>query len=950
MAQKLVSAAIVPARRVGVMAILGWGSKNKPPTETSAPKLSNKVEKSPRAASGNENSRSDTANAVGAGAQLSYARFRMSGFDGMKEAVFIPHHKCSDPKVMPKVFSALKMRTPNLLIVNHSSAFHPLRVLDDHEINHPELQGLCGDEMSVSQKADTIREVLGVKLKAVVHAMLAAAEQTQSATYSADTMSGTFELLASMCLASGASVKSICAIDMNDQAYANKWTKRIFAALWQGRVQLDEASVNAFGEPLEIDGAWMGKIRMDEVFEANAGNVRGLPKPEYYSLPDPGKERHPWTFWPWPDGDLFLIAYRGIGGNLDTESVHGLQVDPFPDITVIAPPGKVFVGGKTALMKEKFLGAVHLATPSAIINHTGGLASLCSEMVLALSAVIQDDVRTLKKLAKHECKSQARQGLPLADRLDMISASSLLAFAKSSSYVDDSSWPGGQFTVADVMQILDLARARPQVFTQTIRVIDPLANTAEECLEIFSSCMSSTYTGVLELGASGAQLEVVLEAWKIYQAIQQKASDLQFKLAALTYVAALAAWTATLLAVLVSELENCGPHPGEGQSLCLLAREGTVRGIKAAMVVAPILAGLFQTMLSQFQYRDKWAATTTAAAEIVKHIYLFRGAVACYSAGEAAMQEGEGEKDTDEEQLSSAAKARLVRMKFIKTVTSIYSATSANLRDDFLQSQARGSQKLEPQNLPVYVLQKLYNADCPASKQQKQADSSDCSLCQCLTRQTAKPQPARHLTVQVGDPDCEEDLEVQFLDNATENSAMVPVDPDDPWEGMDDCLAPLTAETYFASRVAKLLEKLDSDLPSLSWEQSCGSFGLLLCSFAASVLGAFHRSIWIPVILGFAALLNVIMNFRASGVRLTATNKALAALRSLEMQYRGMSSMDRRTPDFKRLLIEKTEQHALEVIRTWAGSSPLSFDVQESDAVKEDDASQASKQKGKKTH
>ena len=97
---------------------------------------------------------------------------------------------------------------------------------------------------------------------------------------------------------------------------------------------------------------------------------------------------------------------------------------------------------------------------------------------------------------------------------------------KEKASVDDScsSWAeGGRLTVADVTLILDVAKTRPQVFTQTIKVMDPLRQTAEQCLESFSTCLSSTYTGVMELGASQAQLDVVLEAWRVHRTLERKA-------------------------------------------------------------------------------------------------------------------------------------------------------------------------------------------------------------------------------------------------------------------------------------------------------------------------------------------------------------------------------------------------------------------------------------------
>jgi len=95
----------------------------------------------------------------------------------------------------------------------------------------------------------------------------------------------------------------------------------------------------------------------------------------------------------------------------------------------------------------------------------------------------------------------------------------------------------------------------------------------------------------------------------------------------------------------------------------------------------------------------------------------------------------------------------------------------------------------------------------------------------------------------------------------------------------------------------------------------------MFCSFFASILGAFHGSKWIPVALGFAAMLSAFVHIHRANTRLSATNAALAGLRSLEVQYRSSSTMDRRTPAFKQALILRTEQLAMGVTMAWVGAA-----------------------------
>ena len=353
--------------------------------------------------------------------------------------------------------------------------------------------------------------------------------------------------------------------------------------------------------------------------------------------------------------------------------------------------------------------------------------------------------------------------MPRSERIGLVSAQMLLAYARSKASVNeqDPDWgPGSQLTVADVTLILDLAKARPEVFTQTIKVVDPVLQTPEECLECFSSCMSSTYTGVFELGASAAQLEVVLEAWKICQLLETKSDELRWKLAALTYAAATLSWLAILLAVLVMELERC-QDDSRSSSLCgVIHASWNLSVLKAVMVILPILAGLFQTMLSQFQFREKWASTKIAAAEIVKQIFLFRGMVGCYSTESRNTKQGAAGEDSDDQEtegLSAAALARMVRMKFVNSVTTVNSAVVASLKDDYLRGTA-ASNNIKPENLQEIVLSLLYQ------EQRSRSFWQQC-VCICNCKQTSKSMKAK--------PHEDEEATYTLMDNASDGASTV---------------------------------------------------------------------------------------------------------------------------------------------------------------------------------
>jgi len=167
--------------------------------------------------------------------------------------------------------------------------------------------------------------------------------------------------------------------------------------------------------------------------------------------------------------------------------------------------------------------------------------------------------------------------------------------------------------------------------------------------------------------------------------------------------------------------------------------------------------------------------------------------------------------------------------------------------------------------------------------------------------------------------------------------------------GMDDCISQLTAEMYYKCRVQKLLPMFQRDTPSLVFQQDASDITLFLCGFAASLLGAFHASSWIPVVLGFSAMLTMIMTYCGTREQVHATNRALAGITTIDVQWQALSNVDRRTPRFKAAIIGKTEALAFSVVQALAGSVAFAAgsDDERTENFKEEDP-KASKTKADK--
>eukprot|EP00747_Dinoflagellata_sp_TGD_P077720 gnl/TRDRNA2_/TRDRNA2_159719_c0_seq1.p1 gnl/TRDRNA2_/TRDRNA2_159719_c0~~gnl/TRDRNA2_/TRDRNA2_159719_c0_seq1.p1 ORF type:complete len:559 (+),score=82.19 gnl/TRDRNA2_/TRDRNA2_159719_c0_seq1:133-1677(+) len=375
--------------------------------------------------------------------------------------------------------------------------------------------------------------------------------------------------------------------------------------------------------------------------------------------------------------------------------------------------------------------------------------------------------------------------------------------------------------------------------------------------------------------------------------------------------------------------------------------------LQVAIVVVPVLSGVIVTIASRFQFKEKWAQVKTASAELVRQIYLFRAAVGPYSPTNILGQDTEEEnEEAPGEELSPAAKAKLCRMRFVKRVNDVFQKTmNVSLSDDFLQQgPLTKSGRLSPETLREYVLQALYEESASNTGLLR----SWCKVlyrccCCCTSRRQEKPKRERSIAAaqglldeetadgsrEVGNHD-DRNSEVETLVSMTDVADTW--DPDDPLDGMDDCISSLTAETYYQSRMLRLMTRFQRDSPGLAAQQDGADIAVFICGFMASLLGAFHTSSWIPVILGFSGMLTTIMTYKGSRSQLHASNFALAELTALNVQWHALSNVDRRTPRFKAMIVEKTEWAAFSVVQAWAGSTAFTaLGVQEEgDKTKKD--------------
>lgn len=910
----------------------------------------------------------------------------MKGFTGVKHFVLVPDTKPFDRKLARLVLTTLKIPQPNLLIDNHGSSLHPFYAVTDEELSKPALKNLAEKMSSVSGEKmdnDALRQILMMKTKAIVSAILAAAEQTGSATLHENCAQRVMDMLATDCILSGKNqVTSIGVMHVNDGAIGDERAIKMIEELDAKACTLDATRVSEFGEPVVLDAQWLSEGSLAMPFKN--GSCWDFEKAQAL----PPEQCRPESQWPWPHADVFILYHR-VDAQTGRADIRGREKSlyissPIKDPSVIAPHGIVFLGSASGpVAKAKYMKAFEMATPSVIVNHSGRLASLFAEIINVFTRILNGDHSLLRRLSvpMREDETQLSTA-PIAARLSAISPSELLRYARTKAGEDAKtpSDPKTSVSVADVAQIIDFVKARPQVFTETIKVVNPIKDTPEQCLEQLSACFSSTYTGVTELGAKAAQVDVVCEAWRMHEALENKAIELRRRATLLIYVAAILGWVAILAAVLLDKLifcqegdsvarilsEECRDEDsvvrilsdeGDGKShssrllpghpFCDAIKASNIFGdslevgievLRILVVIVPVVSGLIATIASRFQFRQKWSAVTLSAAELVRQIYLFRGEVGPYSM-QVSSRNGEAEEE-DEEELSPAAKKKQVRMRFVEKIKGICNQVlGVSLSASSVEVQRISSDRLTASAIPQYVRKALYG------------EQASRTWCCCLQRKSLQKSRITPKASTGGDA---QDERTELLSDSGESDARTieisTQDPDDPLEGIDDYIGPLVCQTYFETRVQSLLGKYQRDAPRLEVEQDFGDLMLFLCGFCASVLGAFQISSWIPVVLGFSAMLSAIMNYKSSGARLIATNQALAGLYNINVQWQALSNVDRRTPLFKAFVISTTEQHAFNVVQAWAGAASVNLGnaTGDSENLEEKDSKKSQRKEDKK--
>jgi len=263
-----------------------------------------------------------------------------------------------------------------------------------------------------------------------------------------------------------------------------------------------------------------------------------------------------------------------------------------------------------------------------------------------------------------------------------------------------------------------------------------MRDSPEFCLEQLSSCFASTYTGTVELGASSAQADVLLQAWRTHQELSSTAGSLESRSMLFTTLGAFLSWIGIVIAVSYQSLESDDEGTSE-EHVFLDIDVGTV--LRCCNIVVPALGGLLLTIRSRFRFLENWTVCATACGEIVREIYCFRGGVGDYDVSVHPAAQDPGGAREGGRAASAASAAKKARVLFAGRLDEIVSrVVSSGLKDtDSGGEEEEGEDFLRPIDAEQYFRSRVlrligcWQGEAPALARETDAGDLALFVCSC---------------------------------------------------------------------------------------------------------------------------------------------------------------------------------------------------------------------------
>lgn len=811
--------------------------------------------------------------------KLKYAKFELNGWHGTKQAIFVPEQMEMDKALLMQVLSCLNLPEPNLLLQPVASRIHPREFWTSKELQSPGMSRLRemgqegDDKEQMMLNDDQLKNVLLQKLDAIFAGVVAAVSQTDSWLILDQAANGSSVIINESLRDQTAdcTVANFLSALPQEEGRQNGFIDpqfwQMLSTLYKKSKDLSKDAVEEFGNPIVFRSELLNKVRAFGLESEFSGFFNTAEKGQKGR---PLEERAPPSLFMQADAKLFLIKVPANGIDADTHtkidattgSIMSHSGMPFE---CLGNFGSLFVGGRSGNVVKRMMSCFKAGEACVIVANTGGSCNSCACIVQAIASLINEDSKLYHDVAMLADKKHMPHNVE--QRLANVSPLLLLNHVNKEAHQDQGE--GGLFQVEHISFVLDLARSRPTYFLENVKVVDPLVDTPETCIERLSVCLSNTFVA-LEFGASTTHLDAVLEAWRNHRELTHTAQQMRRYATILTYLGALSSWLAIVTSLILSEIEDCNFRPET--IVCEIERtfqgnstvpRSNVAFVQSIIVFFPLFGGLVGAMTSVFAFQEKWADLHLRAAQLIREIYLFRAGLGLYDS--SVTNEGE----------NAAQASKRVRQHFVSRVSNLYrSALHGKLQDDSFDCPGH----MQKEEMADYILTELYGYRSDPNFRKPQQDTDYVRM---------------------------EDMEVKSPDEL---------------KALDDFVSPISAEVYYQTRLLPLHMKYKKSAPALARQHKRNNLILVILSFSASMLGAFKYSAWIPTVVGLSSMLVFLNQFHGARAQLLVTNAARGTLRDMEIQWVSSSRMERRTLSTKRNLVMTVESQELAVAQAIAGS------------------------------
>jgi len=822
-----------------------------------------------------------------------HGQFTIQGSRGhFKKYALIPAHEDMTAAVWSDIFSAWKLKAPNLLIWFKTGTLHPMKIVGSHLSKTEQYQSLmqdvaasCGappDDPSQNSTAnsalETVNRILFNKLKAVMDGICNAADQTNSWVLVVGSPAQGEVLLEESLKRSVASPVVLVVDNLDSSKYrSNNYSLAMTQELVNSAVPL----ATPCKKIAELSGDLWNPEKNKEppAGSAAAGHKHFLEAAEKTGEPlswdfdttsDPRADGHPWFSWPFRGGTHYILFQS-------PQDMEAHDLAEAARISSVAPMGYIFCGGGNNTLGDIKSG-LSKAMPAVLLKNTGRVTQQWS---LALEAI----------------KSHSNPATMEATKL---------LEAVRAGYDEGALKPKYRFTLPDAIEVLDNFKSRPEVFVDTLAVVDPLVDSPERVLNVLTRCFASTATGAVELGVGSAQSNVVLAAWRIQADLdhnarrQQRASDLLMGVA-LTFT-----FLSTAATVFTAQGEAVGWIKSLPEDVQLLA--------KGACYAFPALSGLITTVVSRLRLASKWATLELAAGQVVSEIYSYRTSTGRYNLlARAASAKKLDKAETSKAEEEHGNLSREARMLFIRRVQQIAtSVCTSDMKTDALHNLdgAELFQK-DSQELRQHVEKRVLRSKLPSLEDSKKAVKEN---------DTSK-------------------------DSAESTVALLVVA--DRGTDFDDFVSPISTEAFIEWRVRPTLARLRATTPRLACELVF--LEVLVFAFATfgTLLAAFELTAWVPVSVALGSALSALLYYRGLQAKLEAKNRSMSEVQNILTHWSGLSIVDRRMPGIKQHVVQSLEKAVLsEVAANVSGAAAFNSS---SDAGEEDDGEGCEEEGDKKS-